>query len=87
VSHSLRTFIQFIHIIRTLAKHSIRNYICRVFGSLFYDSFSVTRPKVPKLWGAVIPLGDGRFYMSDMFILNEMDAQDKIYILVSTLLS
>jgi len=53
----------------------------------------VSIPEVPKLrgapsgsGGAVGPLGGAFICMRDIFILNEIWAQDKIYILVGTLL-
>jgi hypothetical protein len=49
-------------------------------------------PEVIKLWGApnpvgaVGPLGERVVSKTDLFIFNEILAQDKIYILVGTLL-
>jgi hypothetical protein len=45
-------------------------------------------PEVPKLWGADGPLEEGVncLYEEHRFILNKIRTQDKIYILVGTLL-
>jgi hypothetical protein len=57
------------------------------------DFLNPSRPEVPKLWGMLSQeglcwsFGGARIaYRRDIFILNKIRVQDKMFILVSTLL-